>query len=196
MDIENESINSKLDSANIADVEEANYVVIDEIRETDIKRNYFDRNYEKIKWSFGIYHIVFGVWAVILFLNIFLSNIFSIFFLIPLIIYIVCSILGGYRLIKDDKRSINLLLVAQLPQILMLQLNGFYYSLIAGQWFTLTILKNETINFGFNLGVLSSTYNFIIKSELAENGIGINFVPIIAILIILKIEEIDFEKPL
>ena len=196
MDIKNESTNSKLDRSKIAVVEEANYVVIDEIKEADIKRNYFDKNYEKIKWSFGIYHIVFGVWAVILFLNIFLSNIFSIFFLFPLIIYIVCSILGGYRLIKDDKRSINLLLVAQLPQILMLQLNGFFYSLIAGQWFTLTILKNETINFGFNLGVLSSTYNFIIKSELEGNGIGINFVPIIAILIILKIEEIDFGKPL
>jgi hypothetical protein len=78
----------------------------------------------------------------------------------------------------------------------MLQFNGFFYSLIAGQWLTLTILKKDVINFGFNVGALGSTYNLIFKSGLMENGIGINFVPIIAILIILKIEEIDFDIPL
>jgi hypothetical protein len=183
--MENDCNNIKTDNIEISKIEDASFSEIKDTDDIEDKRNYFDKNYVKIKWSFGVYHIVFGIWSIVILFQIIFNNLLSIIFAIPLITYIVCSILGGYRLIKNDKRSINLLLVAQIPQILLLQINGFFYSLISGQWIIFTILKKDIVKFGFNFGVLRSSYNFIFNSTFEGNGFGINIVPIIAILILL-----------
>jgi hypothetical protein len=160
---------------------------------SNARKGFIEKHYEPLKWTITIYHLFFALWAAFLFLKSILPSINMLAFAIPLIFFIVASSIGGYRLLKNKTNSYNYLIAAQIPQVIILQLNGFVYFLLIGQWTILRIGEGQFI--GIDFGLLDAKYSLLFGSA-KEIGFlfGINILPIILIFILLKMEEIEEEK--
>jgi len=152
------------------------------------KKGFFNKYYKEIKWGLRTYYILFSCWAFYLIIQILIRSIGNIWYAIPLIIFVLTSSLGGYKIFSNPKHGVNLLIIAQIPQVLVLQLNGFVYSLFVGQWFVIGLNGfTKVISFA---GLFDVQFQLLfLKNKLPESIVGINLVPIIIILILLKIEE-------
>jgi hypothetical protein len=159
---------------------------------SNARKGYVERHYEPLKWAISFYHFFFALWATFIFLKSILPAINLLALAIPLIFFIVTSTVGSYRLLKDKKNAYNYLIAAQIPQVIILQLNGFAYFLLIGQWIILRIGGGQL--FGVNFGLLDAKYT-ILFGNAKEIGFlfGINILPIILIFILLKMEEIEEE---
>ena len=155
-----------------------------------VRSGFFERHFEGLKWSITVYHLFFALWATYIFLTGVLPAINNLIFFIPLLLFVATSIAGSYRLLKNKSNSYNYLIAAQLPQTIILQLNGFIYFLLIGQWIILRIGGGQLL--GFNLGFLDAKYTFLFASANQVGFLfGINILPIILIIILLKMEEIE-----
>ncbi len=160
---------------------------------SNARKGFVERHYEPLKWTISVYHVFFALWAAFLFLKSILPAINMLVFAIPLIFFIATSAIGSYRLLKNKTNAYNYLIAAQIPQVIILQLNGFVYFLLIGQWIILRIGGGQL--FGINFGLLDAKYSLLFGNA-KEIGFlfGINILPIILILILLKMEEIEEER--
>ncbi len=154
------------------------------------EQNFVKKNYFSLRSFISFYHIILGGWSILLLIQIVIPTPLSVLLTLPLIFYIVASILGGVRLLKNLPGGVNLLIVAQIPTLLILQFNGFLYQFYSGQWIMLNIIIDETVKFAFNIGILNVNYFVSFNSNLPVNGVGINLVSIILISILLKMEDL------
>ena len=148
--------------------------------------------YHNLKWAISVYHLFFALWATFFLLKTVLPAINLLLFSIPLIFFIVTSSIGSYKLLKNKSNPYNYLIAAQIPQVIILQLNGFSYFLLLGQWLIIRIGGGELI--GISLGLLDAKYSFLFDSA-KELGFlfGVNIYAIILIFILLNLEEIAEE---
>ncbi len=148
------------------------------------------KNNKALKQWIGIYSIFFSFWAFYLLFKTIIRDINSIWFSIPLIIFIITSISGGYKIIINQQKGINLLIIAQIPQILVLQLNGFVYSMFIGQWIVIGL--NGIIKIVFFASLLDIQYQmYFLDYNSPTFLVAINLVPIIIIIILLKTERLN-----
>lgn len=167
-------------------IQEAEYQEVKEKTES----GFVAKNYLNLKSFIAGYHIVFGVWSAILFLQIFIASPLNSVFAIPLIFFIVTSITGGIKLFKNKKGGVNYLIAAQFPQVILLQLNGFLYQFLCGQWIMINFVIDDIVRFGVNFGFLNTAYHLQFQTNLPVDGVGINLVPIILLVILLRMEEL------
>jgi len=160
---------------------------------SNARKGFVEKHYESLKWTISVYHFFFALWATFVFLKSILPAINLLALALPLIIFILASVIGSYRLLKNKKNAYNYLIAAQIPQVIILQLNGFVYFLLIGQWIILRIGGGQL--FGFDFGLLDAKYTILFGSaDQISFLFGINILPIILILILLKMEEIEEEK--
>jgi len=167
---------------------------IEEVEFTEIVENegqgFVAKNYFSLRSFIAYYHIIFGVWSFLVLMQILLVSPLSIIISLPLAFFIATSIIGGIKLLNNKKGGVNYLIVAQLPHLILFQLNDFLYQFYCGQWIMLNIVIDEIVRFGFNFGFLSVTYIVTFNSNLPANAVGINIVAIILIVILLRMEEL------
>ena len=156
------------------------------------RKGFVTKHYEHLRWTISVYHLFFALWATFIFLKSILPAINMLVFAIPLIFFIVSSTVGSYRLLKNKPNAYNYLIAAQIPQVIILQFNGFIYFLLIGQWIILRIGGGQL--FGITFGLLDAKYSLLFGNA-NEIGFlfGVNILPIILILILLKMEEIEEE---
>ena len=151
---------------------------------------FVEKYFEHLKWTIGIYHIFFASWAAFLFFRLIQSDIKNLLYTLPLILLLVTSITGSILLFSHKKNSYNFLIAAQIPQIVILQLNGFVYYLLIGQW--ILIKLSGIISFSIEVGLWDIKYAFVWGNANNTNFLlGINLLPIILINILLKMEKIE-----
>ena len=157
---------------------------------TNTKQSFVEKYFEHLKWTMIIYHIFFALWATFLFLQAILPAINKLVFALPLIFFIITSISGSILLFKRKNNAYNYLIAAQMPQTIVLQLNGFIYYLLVGQWIILRLGGNTLL--GIDFGLLDAKYMFLFGNANEINFLfGINILPIIVIAILLKMESIE-----
>ena len=157
---------------------------------TNTKQSFVEKYFEHLKWTMIIYHIFFALWATFLFLQAILPAINKLVFALPLIFFIITSISGSILLFKRKNNAYNYLIAAQIPQTIVLQLNGFIYYLLVGQWIILRLGGNTLL--GIDFGLLDAKYMFLFGNANEINFLfGINILPIIVIAILLKMESIE-----
>ena len=97
----------------------------------------------------------------------------------------ILSIYAGVLLWRKDIRGIDLSIIAQIPQILQLTIPGlFSYSFVSGLSFPLIIeieSAKGSISFDFSLE-LGSSFDFQLRPSEGVSGIGINLIPMAAII--------------
>jgi hypothetical protein len=157
---------------------------------TNANQSFVEKYFEHLKWTMVIYHIFFALWATFLFLQAILPSINKLVFALPLIFFIITSISGSIRLFKGKDNAYNYLIAAQIPQTIVLQLNGFIYYLLVGQWIILRLGGNTLL--GIDFGLLDAKYMFLFGNANEINFLfGINILPVIVIAILLKMERIE-----
>ena len=97
----------------------------------------------------------------------------------------ILSIYAGVLLWRKDIRGIDLSIIAQIPQILHLTIPGlFSYSFVSGLSFPLIIeieSAKGSISFDFSLE-FGSSFDFQSRPSEGVSGIGINLIPMAAII--------------
>ena len=180
-----------MDDDNI-DVNDIQFKTESTFENSNIRKGFVTKHYEPLKWTISIYHLFFALWATVSFLKSILPAINMLIFTIPVIFFIVTSTIGSYRLLKNKSNAYNYLIAAQIPQVIILELNGFVYFLLIGQWIILRIGGGQFL--GITFGLLDAKYSLMFGNA-HESGFlfGINILPIILIFILLKMEEIEEE---
>ena len=157
---------------------------------SNAKKGFLEKHYQELKWSISVYHLFFALWASYIFLKGVIPAINNLIFTIPLLFFIITSVVGSYRLLKDKSNPYNYLIAAQIPQVIILELNGFLYLLLIGQWIILRIGGGQL--WGINFGIFDAKYYFLFSNP-NQSGFmfGINILPIVIIFILLKMEETE-----
>jgi hypothetical protein len=156
-----------------------------------LNKRFVEKNYDSLKWGISIYHLFFSLWATYKLFQILLQVPNDVLYTIPVIIFIVTSTLGGILLLKGKSNAYNYLIAAQIPQVIVFQLNTFVYFLLIGQWIILRV--GGPGFFGINFGILEVKYACTFLQVKQNFLIGINLVPLILIFILLKMEEMEQE---
>jgi hypothetical protein len=129
---------------------------------SNARKGFIEKHYEPLKWTISVYHFFFALWATFIFLKSILPAINLLALAIPLIIFILASAIGSYRLLMNKKNAYNFLIAAQIPQVIILQLNGFVYYLLIGQRIILRIGAGQLL--GFDFGLLDAKYTILFGS--------------------------------
>lgn len=152
-------------------------------------RGFVEKYYDHLKWSISFYHLFFALWGTLFFLQSVLPAISKLIYTIPLLAFIIASIVGGYRLLMNKPNAYNYLIAAQVPQVIVLQFNGMIYFLLIGQWIIFKI--SGFFHIGLFFGLFDAKYAFLFGNpEEISFLLGINILPIILIFILLKMEEV------
>jgi len=154
-----------------------------------LKKGFVEKKLESLKWFISVYHIFFAIWAIYNLLKVILPSISNLIYTIPLIIFIVSCVIGSLSLLKGRSNAYNILIIVQILQVIVLQLNGFVYFLLIGQWVIFRIGSPQL--FGIDFGILNAKYAFTFISAKEDFLFGINIIPIILIFILLKLWEIE-----
>lgn len=175
------------------DTEESNEMLIENkstFQNSNARKGFLEKHYQDIKWSISVYHLLFALWGSYVFLRGILPAINNLIYTIPLLFFIITSIVGSYRLLKSKSNPYNYLIAAQIPQVIIMELNGLLYFLLIGQWIILRIGGGRL--WGIDLGIFNAKYSFLLANH-NQSGFtfGVNILPLIIIFILLKMEEVE-----
>ena len=118
---------------------------------TKIKKGFVEKKFGPLKWTISVYHIFFAIWASYYLLRILLLDISNLIYAVPAIVFIAASFTGAVQLLQNKTSAYNYLIVAQIPQAVVLHLKSLLYFLLIGQWIVLRIGWPRPIGIDFGI---------------------------------------------